>query len=132
MLAAVILVPLGVLALTSGSDGGEEAREGSLLVETFPNPQTGSLEVVVSLEDAGLNRPETVGGRDKVGLECHDAAGRIVLSGEHRWPLDNDFGTELPHAHQPVASDKVQEIASCRLRGTTAKLEGRVTNRPGT
>ena len=102
-----------------------------MLVEAMPNPTTGALELVVSVRDRAVNRPETAGGRGSVRLECLDRGGQLVLSSDHSWPLGDDFGSGLPHAHEPIAGDRVAVIESCRLRGTRVRLEGRLTGRPG-
>ncbi len=129
LLVAAVGVPLGVLALTSGD--GDEPGRSRLLVETLPNPMTGGLELVVSVENVEINRRETAVRPGIVGLECKNEGGQVVVGGDQQWPFDNDLGTELPHAHLPIRSDIADSVATCRLTGTKIPLEGRLTALPG-
>jgi len=128
LLVVAIAVPLAVLALTSG--GGDDPGRSRLKVETYPNPMTGGLELVVSVEDVEINRPETATRPGIVGLECKNAGGQVVLGGDQEWPFDNDLGMELPHAHLPIRSELADSLATCRLTGTKVPLEGRLTALP--
>ncbi len=128
LLVAAIAVPLAVLTLTS--DGGDTPGQSRLKVETYPNPMTRELELVVTVENVEVNRPETAVRPGTVGLECKNAGGLMVFGGDQKWPFSDDLGTGLPHAHVPILSELADSIATCRLTGTKVPLEGRLTGLP--
>jgi hypothetical protein len=115
-------VPLVVIAVAGGGSG-ETAGTG-LRVE--PSPQ-GLPLLVIYVEDAEVNRPDTNHGRRLVAIECLDDGGEVVFMKEKAWPFsDTDGGTLDPHVHLVVRpSAAIREIARCRLRGTDPPLEGR-------
>jgi hypothetical protein len=48
----------------------------------------------------------------------------VVLDARQKWPFITEPGYDLPHQHQPVTPEQLQEIAKCRLEGTKTKFEG--------
>ena len=121
VLAAVVLVPLAIWGVTSLA----EEESDALVVETYPGPSRGMVELVVALPDEELNTTETTDGAPTVGVECVDAEGRVEFRVDHPFPFsDTDGGLEPPHVHQRVGSDQLAAIESCRLDGTTVELEG--------
>jgi hypothetical protein len=120
-LAAVVLVPLAIWAVSSQSEEEPEA----LQIQTYPAPVPGLVELVVALPSAEVNTLETTGGTPSVGLECLDSEGRAELRVEHPFPFaDTDGGLEPPHVHQRIGTQQLQRIESCRLVGTEPPLEG--------
>ena len=120
-LAAVVLVPLAIWGVTSLA----EEESAALVIETYPAPSRGTVELVVALPNEELNTLETTDGAPSVGLECVDAEGRVEFRVDHPVPFsDTDGGLEPPHVHQRVDEDQLAAIESCRLDGTTLELEG--------
>jgi hypothetical protein len=107
-----------VIAAAGGGSGEDDA---GLRVERAK----GTPEIVVYLEDPELNEPGTNRDRPRVGVECLDAEGTVVFRGRERWPFsDTDGGRVDPHVHVFVPPDRLNAIASCRLKGTDPPLEG--------
>jgi hypothetical protein len=120
-LAAVLLVPLAIWAVSSQSD--EEPQ--TLQIQTYPAPVPGLVELVVALPSEAVNTLETTDGAPSVGLVCLDSEGRAELRVEHPFPFEEtDGGLEPPHVHQRIATDQLQRIELCRLDGTDPPLEG--------
>jgi hypothetical protein len=117
-----VSVPLVVIA-AAGGGSGDGAGTG-LRVE--PSPQ-GLPILVIYLEDAEDNRPETNHGGRRVAIECLDDSDEVVFTGEKAWPFtDTDGGTLNPHVHMAVRpAAAIERIVRCRLRGTDPALEGR-------
>ena len=114
-----ISVPLVVIAVAGGGSGGDDAP--GLRVERAQ----GIPEIVIYLEDPGVNDPGTNGGRTRVRIECLDSGGKVIFRGTERWPFsDTDGGRFDPHAHVPVGPERLERIDSCRFRGTDPALEG--------
>jgi hypothetical protein len=79
----------------------------------------------VSLPSEEVNVRETVDGARSVSLVCLTQGGEVEFRVEHLFPFtDTDDGAEPPHVHQTVSTDQLEAIDSCRLEGTSAKLEG--------
>ena len=115
-----LLVPLTIIAVAGSGSGDDE--EPGLRVERAK----GIPEVVIYLEDPGVNEPETNRGRPNVRIECMDDSGAVVFDTNERWPFsDTDGGRYDPHVHVFVPPDQLSVVASCRLRGTDPPLEGR-------
>ena len=118
-----VSVPLVVIAAAGGGAGGGGAGTG-LRIE--PSPQ-GLPLLVIYLEDADVNKPDTNHGQRTVSIECLDDSDEVVFTETKAWPFsDTDGGVYNPHVHltvRPAAA--IQEIVRCRLRGTDPPLEGR-------
>jgi hypothetical protein len=113
---ALIVVPILIWATTSGgTDDGMRIEEGVSV--------TGGPEIVVSVPKDKNTSGET-SNSSNVKLICVDASGGTVLAADHDWPFINEPGFPLPHQHQAVSPEQLQEIAKCRLDGTKTKLEG--------
>ena len=126
--AAVLLavaVPLAIVAVSgSGDSEGGGSGSASLKVERFTGARP---EIVVYVEDPGLNTTEVTGGATSVKIECLDARKAVVVSQSHPWPFtDTDEGSLHPHQHLAVGRAALEQVSSCRLRGTEPRLEGRL------
>ena len=119
-----VSVPLIVIAAAGGGSGGGESTGTGLKVE--PSPQ-GLPLLVIYLDDADVNRPETNHGKQLVAIECLDESGEVIFTEQKAWPFsDTDGGTYNPHVHLVVRpSAAIQRIVRCRLQGTDPPLEGR-------
>jgi hypothetical protein len=107
-----------VIAVAGGGSGDD--RPG-LRVERAQ----GIPEVVIYLEDPGVNDPKTNRDRTRVRIECMDRGGAVIFRGRERWPFsDTDGGRFDPHAHVLVGPELVDRIDRCRFRGTDPALEG--------
>jgi hypothetical protein len=117
----IVAVPIAVLVLGGGGDEPEEQAAG-LRIERSPSAP----ELIVSV-DPELNVPGSAGGARTVMLRCLDADGRLVHAHEEAWPLGGSDGFATgPHAHVPLDPAGMDEVASCRLVGTSPLLEGPV------
>lgn len=124
----VVAVPLVVVAMVTG---GDESEGGGLRVERTTVAGAGTPQLVVYVEELGLNVPDTAGDRPTVELECLDDNDRTVLKAVHPWPFtDTDQGIYDPHVHETVAGPEAQRIARCRLNGTDGPLQGRPVEAP--
>src|SRR4051794_35981766 len=113
-----VSVPLVVIAAAGG--GADKAPAGGLRGE---RSKQGLPEVVIYLEDAGVNEPETTHGAKRVRIECMDRGGAVVFRGRERWPFgDTDGGAFDPHVHVFVEPAALAKVARCRLRGTDPPL----------
>jgi hypothetical protein len=117
-----VSVPLVVIAAAGGGSGGD----GGTGLRVEPSPQ-GLPILVIYLEDAEDNRPETNHGEALVAIECVDDSDEVVFTGEKAWPFsDTDGGRYNPHVHMVVRpAAAIEQIVRCRLRGTDPPLEGR-------
>lgn len=129
--AAAVVV---VLLLAGGSGGGgEEPRRTArarLTLEEFRTPDTGTLELLVSLQQTRLNDPELTGGERSVLLRCFDERDSVAIRTRTDWPLLEEAGYPLPHIHHPVAREVLERIRRCRLTGPGIDFEGRVPGPP--
>ena len=119
---ALVVALVGAIALGGvaiATSGGEEAD--GLRIERS------QVEVVIYLTDPGANEPERAGGERTVTLECLDADGEVLKRAPVAWPLtETDGGTLGLHTHMPIDPVTIQQVDSCRLRGTDPMLEGGV------
>ena len=107
-------------------NAGSEPAPG-LRVERFQG-QRGP-ELIVYVARAADNVPAVANGAARVRIRCLDARGRVVATGDHRWPFTDTDGGLLPaHAHQRIAGARFEEVRTCALVGTRKPLRGRVTN----
>jgi hypothetical protein len=124
---AVLLAVLGcgvaVVALAGG--GGDDSGGGRLTVERSVVPGTRQPELLVSV-DRDLNVADTAKDGRTVGLRCVDGQNRKVLSARLEWPFIEEPNYPLPHAHQPASGQDLARVDSCRVTGTTVRLEGRM------
>ena len=124
---AVLLAVLGcgvaVVALAGG--GEDDARDSRLTVERSVVPGTRQPELLVSV-DRDLNVADTAKDGRTVGLHCVDGQNRKVLSARLEWPFIEEPNYPLPHAHQPASGQDLARVDSCRVTGTTVRLEGRM------
>jgi hypothetical protein len=124
----VITVPLVVVAVVTGTGDSEG---GGLRIERSTVAGAGTPQIVVYVDDLGLNVPATANDRPTVELVCLDARDRRVLKTVHPWPFtDTDQGLYDPHVHETVGAAEAKRITSCRLNGTDGPLEGAVTSGP--
>ena len=118
---AVLLAITVVLVVIAVAGGGSGDDAPGLRVERAQ----GIPEVVIYLEDPGVNDPKTNGGRTRVRIECLDSGGAVIFRGRERWPFsDTDGGRFDPHAHVFVGPELLEQIDSCRFKGTDPALEG--------
>jgi hypothetical protein len=117
-----VSVPLVVIAAAGGGSG--ESAGAGLRIE--PSPQ-GLPILVIYLEDADVNQPDTNHRDRTVAIECLDESDEVVFTGEKGWPFrDTDGGLYNPHVHMVVRpAAAIDQIVRCRLRGTDPPLEGR-------
>ena len=131
--AAVVLV---VLLVAGGSgDDAEKPRPAArarLTLEEFRTPDTGQLELLISLQETRLNDPDLTGGEDSVLLRCFDEGGAVTIRTRTDWPLLEEVGYPLPHIHHPVAPAVLKDVRRCRLTGPGIDFEGRVQGAPPT
>jgi hypothetical protein len=113
---ALIVVPILIWATTSGGSDKELRIDEGVSV-------TGGPEIVVNVPK-DRNTPGETRNSSNVKLVCLDAGGDTVLATDLDWPFINEPGYPLPHQHQAVTPEQLQEIAKCRLEGTKTKLEG--------
>jgi hypothetical protein len=117
-----VCVPLVVIAV-AGSGSAERKGTGLRVEPSFQ----GLPSLVIYLEDADVNEPDTNHDRPRVTIECLDGGGQVVFSRARRWPFrDTDGGVYNPHVHlnvDPAAT--IDQIVRCRLAGTDPPLEGR-------
>jgi hypothetical protein len=113
---ALIVVPILIWATTSGGSGDELRIDEGVGI-------TGSPEIVVNVP-AQLNTPAEANNATTVKLVCVDGSGKNVLETDQEWPFIEEPGYPLPHIHQPVTPQQLQELAKCRIEGTKTKLEG--------
>jgi hypothetical protein len=116
VILALIVVPILIWTTSSGGNDDElRIDEGVSL--------TGGPEIIVNVPP-GRNTPAEAGNSTNVKLICADGGGDTVLAADADWPFINEPGYPLPHVHQAVSPEQLQEIAKCRLNGTKTKLEG--------
>jgi hypothetical protein len=124
VLLTVLAGGVAVVALAGGG-GDDDGGGGRLTVERSVVPGTRQPELLVSV-DKKLNVTDTAKDGRSVGLRCVDAQGSQVLSARVDWPFIDEPNYPLPHAHQPVSGQDLARIDSCRVTGTTVRLEGRM------
>jgi hypothetical protein len=138
VLAAVLLLGAlvaGVALLSSGADTGSGRGQARLPVTRSSltlaqrDTQASGPELLISLPKARLNTRETTGGRTSVTLTCFVSGGGRAFSVPQTWPLMEEFGYPLPHAHVPVGRPLLETIRRCRLTGPGIDLEGHVAGR---
>jgi hypothetical protein len=119
-----VSVPLIVIAAAGGGSDDTDTRGSGLRIE--PSPE-GLPILVIYLEDADVNKPDTNHGERTVAIECLDDSDEVVFTGEKGWPFrDTDGGLYNPHVHMVVRpAAAIEQIVRCRLRGTDPPLEGR-------
>lgn len=123
----VVTVPLVVVAVVTGSGG----KGGGLRVERSTVAGAGTPQIVVYVNDLGLNVPSTAEDRPTVELECLDADDRTVVKAVHPWPFtDTDQGIYDPHVHENLGEADAKRITLCRLNGTEGPLEGKAASAP--
>jgi hypothetical protein len=126
LIALAVLLAVSVpLVIVAASGGGGEAEEEDAAGELRVERSTGRPELVVYVS------PEAnVAGRasgETVTVECVTAEGEVVGSQAERWPFsDTDQGTLDPHAHMSINPARINEVESCRLKGTDPELDGPV------
>ena len=127
LVALVVLLGVGavfalVAVMAGGSDEPESAR---LRVELYPG--VAGMEFVIYVSDKH-NRPEVADNRSTVRVECVDASGAVLAKSLRGWPFtDTDNGTTEAHVHQPIAAEKIEKVARCRLVDTDPALQGPIS-----
>lgn len=137
LLAVGVVVLAGAalvaLLLAGGSGDDEEPQRTArarLTLERFRTPDTGTLELLISLQETRLNDPELTGGEKSVLLRCFDDRGAATIRTPTDWPLLEEAGYPLPHIHHPVAPEVLEDVRRCRLTGPGIDFEGRVPGPP--
>lgn len=122
IVALAVLLAISVpLIIIAAAGGGSDDEAPGLRVERAQ----GIPEVVIYLEDPGVNDPATNQGRTRVRVQCLDRGGTVIFRGAERWPFsDTDGGRFDPHVHVLVGPELVDRIARCRLIGTDPPLAG--------
>ena len=135
--AATLAVAAAVLAvlLVSGGSGDDPekpraAARARQTLEEFRTPDTGQLELLISLQETRLNDPELTDGKDSVLLRCFDQGGAVTIRTRTDWPLLEEPGYPLPHIHHPVARAVLKNVRRCRLTGPGIDFDGRVQAAP--
>ena len=113
---ALIVVPILIWATTSGGSGNDLRIDEGVSV-------TGAPEIVVNVPK-DKNTPGETRNSTNVRLVCVDGSGGAVLTSNLDWPFITEPGYPLPHQHQSVSPEQLQQIAKCRLEGTKTKFEG--------
>jgi len=121
LLGTFVLVVV-VVMVAGGSGGGDSSR---LVVERGFVPGTQQPELLVSVVGGPIVEETAENGRT-VGIVCTDSAGRKVIQARTEWPLLEEQGYALPHAHQPATNQELLRISECRITGTTVALSGRM------
>ena len=129
LVALVVLLGVGavfaLVAVMAGGSGSDEPESAPLRVELLPG--VAGLEFVIFVSDKN-NRPEVADNRSTVRVECVDASGVVLAKSIRRWPFtDTDNGTTEAHVHQPIAADKIDQVARCRLVDTDPALQGPIS-----
>jgi hypothetical protein len=130
LVALVVLLSVGgtlvALALAGQSDpGGGPSRAPAAGLRLEPSSGDPA-QLTIYLEDSGVNRPETNGGRPQVTVDCVDRDGTVVVTAQEPWPFaGTDRGINPPHVHISMQDWQLRLIARCRLAGTTPTLGGR-------
>lgn len=138
LLAAATLAfaaAVAVVLLLAGGSGGEDEEprrtaRARLTLEEFRTPDTGTLELLISLQETRLNDPELTGGERSVLLRCFDEGGAVAIRTRTDWPLLEEAGYPLPHIHHPAAREVLERVRRCRLTGPGVDFEGRVAGPP--
>jgi hypothetical protein len=122
MLVAVA-VPLTIVALAGGRDGGDDEEEDTgIRVE-----RSTRLPELLVYVNPDVNKPERTGGRPTVVVECLDTGGDVVARQDETWPLtDTDQGTLDPHSHVAVNPALINDVERCRVRPADPPLVGPV------
>ena len=121
-LAVLLAISVPLIVIAGAGGGSEDGGGGGIRVE--PSNQ-GLPEIVIYLEDPGVNRLATTDGAKRVTVECTDPGGAVVFTRAERWPFrDTDGGALDPHVHVPVRHSLLGSIAHCKLKGTDPELEG--------
>jgi hypothetical protein len=122
LLGMFVLVVVVVIVAGGSGSGGDGGR---LVVERGFVPGTKQPELLVSV-NRDLNVAETAANGRTVGIVCTDSAGRNVIQARTEWPLIEEQGYPLPHAHQPATNQELARIEECRITGATVALRGRL------
>jgi hypothetical protein len=116
-IAALILIPIGIWAASSGGS------DDKLRIDQNVSYITGGPEIVVAIPKK-YNYMSESGNRANVVLVCYDASGKTLFQTNQQWPFINEPGYDLPHIHQAVSQQQLQQIASCTIKGIKHKLKG--------
>jgi hypothetical protein len=121
----IIAAPLVAWTATSGEDD----KTPDLRVQRS-TALTGAPELLISLGEDDLNRPQTNGGKRSVRIVCFGRDAKAVLNIKKPWPFMNELGYDYPHTHLVTSRAQVQRAQRCRLQGTrlplAADVEGRL------
>jgi hypothetical protein len=125
---AVIVVIIAAPLVAWTATSGEDEKSPDLRVQRS-TALTGAPELLVSLGEDDLNRPQTTGGKRAVRIVCVDRDRRVVLDVKKRWPFANELGYDYPHTHLVTSRAQVQRAQRCRVQGTRVRLEADVEGR---
>jgi hypothetical protein len=124
--AIVLIIAAPLVAWTATS--GEEEKTPDLRVQRS-TALTGAPELLVSLGEDDLNKPQTNGGKRSVRIVCVGRDEKVVLNVKKQWPFMNELGFDYPHTHLVTSRAQVQRAQRCRLRGTKVPLAAAVEGR---
>ncbi len=132
LIAAGLLVAAALL-VGCGSDEEKEKPlrtvRAELTLEQFARPDTGETELLISLRNTRLNRPQTTAGAKLVRLRCFDKSGDVAIRQRTAWPLAEEPGYPYPHIHQLANQRVLNGIRACRLTGPGIDFKGEVPGR---
>jgi hypothetical protein len=124
--AIVLIIAAPLVAWTATS--GEEEKTPDLRVQRS-TALTGAPELLVSLGEDDLNKPQTNGGKRSVRVICVGRDGKVVLNVKKQWPFMNELGFDYPHTHLVTSRAQVQRAQRCSLQGTKVPLAAPVEGR---
>jgi hypothetical protein len=124
--AIVLIIAAPLVAWTATS--GEEEKTPDLRVQRS-TALTGAPELLVSLGEDDLNKPQTNGGKRSVRIVCVGRDEKVVLNVKKQWPFMNELGFDYPHTHLVTSRAQVQRAQRCRLEGTRVPLAAEVEGR---
>jgi hypothetical protein len=124
--AIVLIIAAPLVAWTATS--GEEEKTPDLRVQRS-TALTGAPELLVSLGEDDLNKPQTNGGKRSVRIVCVGRDEKVVLNVKKQWPFMNELGFDYPHTHLVTSRAQVQRAQRCRLQGTKVPLAAPVDGR---
>jgi hypothetical protein len=124
--AIVLIIAAPLVAWTATS--GEEEKTPDLRVQRS-TALTGAPELLVSLGEDDLNKPQTNGGKRSVRIVCVGRDEKVVLNVKKQWPFMNELGFDYPHTHLVTSRAQVQRAQRCSLQGTKVPLAAPVEGR---
>lgn len=128
LVVGIVVLVTGGSKDDSGDGGNQRPVRAQLTLERAVDPEAGSPELIVSLREQRLNTLDTTDGEASVLLRCVNKRGGETVRQMHDWPLEEEVGFS-PHVHQPIRSEVLDDLRSCRMTGKTIYFTARVKGR---